>query len=352
MAIQLINPTDDYRWDAFLEEHPSSSIYHHSLWKLLIESTFKRLHPYYIASFNKNNEICGVLPSFVSDKLFSKKYIISLPLASHCDPLFYSNDEMCQSLNDIIKKCEIEDIQFIEIDCLKKHTPLEDLQFKELKYYVTHILNIDKNLEELRNSFQKSSIRRRVDQSLNSSLSLTLGKDVNHVKVFYHLETLNRKKFGLPPLPYAFFKNMWDIFYPKGLLSILLVKYKDQYISGIILLKYKKYVYYEYSAADQRFLKLHPNHFAIWKAIKLAREEGYSYFDFGRSSIDNDGLITFKKRWGAEENQLHYYYYPSLQSISAESRNSLKFRITKSVCKKMPNQILQALGEFSYRYMS
>ena len=35
MAIQVINPINDLRWDNLTAEHPLSSVYHHSSWKLL-----------------------------------------------------------------------------------------------------------------------------------------------------------------------------------------------------------------------------------------------------------------------------------------------------------------------------
>ena len=352
MIIRQVNPLEDKRWDNYISEHPLSSIYHHSHWKLLIESTFKNLRPYYIALFDNQGEIKGVLPSFISNKVYSSTHIISLPLACHCDPLFYSDDAMYQTLNTLIKKLEMEGIKFIEIRSSRNHQVIEDLRFRGLKYYCTHILKIDKDLMDIKKSFNKSSVQRRITQSLNFDLSLTLGRNTSDVKIFYHLESLNRRKIGLPPLPFNFFKNMWEIFYPKGLISLLLVKHKGQHISGIILLKYKNYVYYEYAAADPSFLNLHPNHFAIWKAIQLARQEGYTYFDFGRTSIDNKGLMSFKKRWGTEERTLYYYYFPSLHSISAESRESLKFKFTKSICKKMPIKGLQIFGNIAYNYLA
>jgi hypothetical protein len=93
------------------------------------------------------------------------------------------------------------------------------------------------------------------------------------------------------------------------------------------------------------------NHFALWEAIQLAHQEEYSYFDFGRSSIDNRGLIDFKRRWGRGEKALYYCYFPYAQSISAENRESLRFRLTKSICKKMPIKLLQTFGDITYKYL-
>jgi hypothetical protein len=217
MTIQVINPIDDLRWDNFIAEHPLSSIYHHSSWKLLIESTFKKLHPYYIASFDKQGNIEGVLPSFISSTVFSGTHIISLPLATYCDPLFYSEKDLHQSLNALIKKWKTEDIKFIELRSIKDHRIIKELKFEELKYYLNHLLKIDKNLVDLKTAFHKSAIQQPINRSLKFDLSLTLGKDINDIKIFYGLETLTRRKIGLPPLPFTFFRNMWEIFFLKVL---------------------------------------------------------------------------------------------------------------------------------------
>jgi lipid II:glycine glycyltransferase (peptidoglycan interpeptide bridge formation enzyme) len=105
-------------------------------------------------------------------------------------------------------------------------------------------------------------------------------------------------------------------------------------------------------ATDPGSLGYSPNHFLWWKAIQMARDEGYGFFNLGRSSIDNHGLINFKKRWAAEEKQLYYYYFPRQTSISAKSRKSLKFKTMNSICKKMPVKLLQVGGNIFYQYLN
>ena len=48
------------------------------------------------------------------------------------------------------------------------------------------------------------------------------------------------------------------------------------------------------------YSNLNTNYFGVWEAIKLAHSEGYKIFDFGRTGINNDGLMSFKSRWGAK----------------------------------------------------
>jgi lipid II:glycine glycyltransferase (peptidoglycan interpeptide bridge formation enzyme) len=221
-----------------------------------------------------------------------------------------------------------------------------------LEQYVTHVLKIDRDPGELKKSFHKTTVQQRIRRAEKFNLKLEVSKDAGDIKIFYHLHTLNRKKIGLPPLPFTFFKNMYDILLPAGLMSLLLGKYNNDYISALILLKFKNCVYAEYLATDPESLKYNPNHFLWWKAIEMARDEGYTLLDLGRSSIDNHGLIDFKKRWAAEEKQLYYYYFPQRNSISAENRESLKFKAMNSICKRMPPKLLQVGGNIFYQYLN
>ena len=351
MAIEVINPTEDARYDNFVREHPASTIYHHSAWKLLIESTFKSVSPYYLASYDKYGNMNGMLPGFISNKAFSNKKYISLPLATHCDPLFYSDDVYQKCIQYLLQNGIHNDVDLIELYCLNQKQLLKDERFVEYGYYLTHILKLQKNIHHILMSFQRDSIRRYVKKVMNSGLILEYGRNLSDVKIFYRLLTLNRKKNGFPPLPYCFFKIMWEIFYPKNLIALLLVKNESQYIAGALLLKYKDHIYNEYSASDQNYLRIHPNHFLYWKSIEYAHQSGYSYYHFGRSSVDNEGLVAFKRKWGTEERQLYYYYYPHVHSLSAESRESLKFKLMKLLCRRMPIKVLQRIGDFAYQYI-
>jgi CelD/BcsL family acetyltransferase involved in cellulose biosynthesis len=63
---------------------------------------------------------------------------------------------------------------------------------------------------------------------------------------------------------------------------------------------------YKYSASDDEGQKLKPNHLLTWTAIRWGCENGFKIFDFGRTDVKDEGLRTFKNRWGAKELPLIY----------------------------------------------
>jgi len=46
--------------------------------------------------------------------------------------------------------------------------------------------------------------------------------------------------------------------------------------------------------------------FLFWRLIEESKASGAERINFGRSDLDNDGLITFKDRVGARRKLLSY----------------------------------------------
>ncbi len=124
-------------------------------------------------------------------------------------------------------------------------------------------------------------------------------KDVDDLKSFYELNCINKKNSGVPCHPWKFFKNIFTFL--NGNVALYTVIYNDLIIAGGIFLYFYERVIYGYGASHPDSLNFYPNNAFIWKSIEDACVNGYKYFDFGRVSYDNKGLINFKKRGGTIE---------------------------------------------------
>ena len=58
-------------------------------------------------------------------------------------------------------------------------------------------------------------------------------------------------------------------------------------------------------------------HLLFWKTIQEGLTSGQTVLDLGRTDTDNDGLATFKDRWGAVRSQMTYWRYPAPTQASA-----------------------------------
>jgi len=136
-------------------------------------------------------------------------------------------------------------------------------------------------------------------------------------------------------------------------MTILLVIHKGQPVASSILLKFGEMVVSEFNCDNGEFRNLGVNQFCDWEAIKLAYQEGYKIFSFGRTSPQNKGLMTHKSRWGTSVDNLPRFFFPaSFHAKAAEEKeSSWKYRLIKRISEKAPGDLFKLLGRLVYRHM-
>jgi lipid II:glycine glycyltransferase (peptidoglycan interpeptide bridge formation enzyme) len=87
----------------------------------------------------------------------------------------------------------------------------------------------------------------------------------------------------------------------------------------------------------------------LWKAVQEAKAQGMERLDLGRSDRDNEGLITFKDRWGAEKSELIYLRYS--RSRAAQTTHRRRSRALRQAFARMPDSMLVAAGKLLYRHI-
>ena len=85
MRIARINPADDARWDAFVSDHPEGSVFHHSDWQKVIQTTFSQVEPLHVAAENSDGELQGVLPLYSISSRITGKRLVSIPFSLYCE---------------------------------------------------------------------------------------------------------------------------------------------------------------------------------------------------------------------------------------------------------------------------
>jgi len=344
--LKVINPTVDKRWDEFVLANSLATVYHHSAWAEVIQSTYNYDSFYVALESSVTGQIEGIFPFMLIESRLTGRRLVCLPFTAYCNPLMPPGE-----IENVIEFAleHHPDIDYVEFRFCDSVSQEPKKRFHHQQSFVTHILNLDPDLEQLFKIFHPTSVRQRIKRAEKNKLTFRYGSEEDDLKKFYELETAVRKKHGLPPQPYKFFANAWKVLKPKNLLYLPLVEYKSKIIAAAIVLKFKKTFYFEYSASDQDFLNLCPNHMLIWETIKKAKEEGSSHFDFGRSPLKHHSLIEFKQRWGAEKHFLDYYYFPEAKKIISE--DGLGRKAACWVNKLLPSRLLQLESKFLYPHL-
>jgi hypothetical protein len=158
-----------------------------------------------------------------------------------------------------------------------------------------------------------------------------------------HMEA--RRHQGVPTQPRGFILKFAELF-AAGLGFVLLARHRGRDVAGAVFLSAGGTLTYKYGAARRRDLSVRPNNLLFMEAIRQGCAGGQRVLDFGRTDLDNQGLIAFKRSWGSEEAPLPYTYLGGRLPPSAPG---LPQRAVKAVIQHSPPLVGRLVGEALYK---
>lgn len=348
-----IDPEKDLRWDQFVDNHPLGWIVHHSGWKRLLENSFPHMKGHYLVVVNSANQaIRAALPLFEVRSWLTGNRLVSIPMAQLCDPLVDNEQDMALLLEEAFNLSRDLNTAHIEIRAFNAPLMKTDKRLKDDELYRHHFIPLDENPEKLKKSFHNKAVNQAINRAVKNNLHVEIAQCEDDLKEFHLLFTQTRKNIGVPYLPYHFLKSLWNIFYPLNMAVLLLAKRNEQIASGILFFQFNGRFSGEFEGWNREFSAINPNHLVFWEAIKLACKNGNDVFDFGITDPKNEGLVTFKERWGTKVMDLHRYYYTEKKDKSfIVNETSFKQKFIEGVCRKSPEFIYRRFGNFCFRHM-
>jgi len=232
--------------------------------------------------------------------------LVSLPFSDHCEPLVDTPDDLSAISRALEEESRHRRWRYLEMRPLKPVEMLASLQQVTVPY-TFHQLDLRPDVETLFRNCHKNSTQRKILRAAREGLQYREGSTAELLACFYRLHTLTRKRHNRPPQPRKWFVNLMDCF---GADLKIRVAFKgDRAIAAVLTIRYKDTLVYKYGGSDSRFNNLGGMHLLLWRAIQEAKAAGLGFVDFGRTDEDQQGLVTFKKRWGSEQSNLTYSRY-------------------------------------------
>jgi lipid II:glycine glycyltransferase (peptidoglycan interpeptide bridge formation enzyme) len=348
MTLNKIDPLRDPRWTEFVERHPNSSVFHTRAWLEALRRTYGYEPVAFTESTTRETLTNAIVFCSVKSWLTGSR-IVSLPFCDHCQPLVNDPSELAALVSELEEDLEREGWKYIEFRplCSDEENLVKQTRFARSETFVFHKLDLRPDLDKLFHSFHKTAVRQMIQRAEREGLHCEEGHSEAILKNFYDLLLLTRRRHQLPPQPLDWFRNLVDCL--GGSLSIHLASVSGRPIASILVLRWKKTVYYKYGCSDARFNNLGATPLLFWKLIEEAKAEGMEELDFGRSDLDNEGLIKFKDRWGTVRSPLVYWRYPADQQRGWAS--GWKMKMAKAVFGRLPAPLLSAAGRMLYRHM-
>lgn len=337
-------------WDDFARECADATIYHRPEWREVIARSYGFL-PYLLTLAGANGEIDAALPLFLVHSRLTGRRLVSLPYTNAAGPLHRPGVDTAPLFAAAVELARQESCRYVEVRGQPGQDAASFPDFEQSDYFGSFLLNLEPGLDAIRGRFDKRA-RRGIAKAEKSGVVVRFGADLDAVREFYRLNLLTRRKHGVPPQPFRFFETLWTLLRPGREIEVLLAESDQRAIAGMILLTNKDRVIYAYGASDQRCLRFAPNHALFDTAIRWSIESGYRSFDFGRTSPDNEGLMEFKRQWGARCLPLPYYYWPGRDGFASVSETGLKYRCFTALWRRLPLAATSVLGPALYRNLA
>lgn len=345
-----IEPLKDRRWDSFLAKHPRASLFHSSPWLAALNCTYG-FQPIAYTTSSAGEELENAMVFCRVESWLTGRRLVSLPFSDHCEPLVDTGEDQALLTAALMQKVSEERWSYAELRPLEPFEVTTTLP-RTAVTYAFHQLDLWPGIDTIFDSFHKSSTQRKIRRAEREGLVYREGSTQSLLNDFYRLFTLTRKRQGLAPQSKAWFANLMECF---GEDLKVRVAFKDgQPIAAMITIRHKDTMTYKYGCSDVRFNRLGCMHLLFWNAIQEAKSSGLRFLDFGRTDADQQGLITFKNRWGAGQSVLTYSRYGAAEKsthIFDLYSSEWKSRAAKDTLKHISPVILPVIGQILYRHI-
>lgn len=347
----IINECSHNEWEMYVKKHPCGTIYHLPQWKEVFEKSFP-YRPFYLFARDETEKLCGIFPLFLIKSWLTGNRLVSLPFSYISGPVVNSSFILEAFLEKTKKLCQELKCDYIEtrvannVEESKYSNLWHDKGFKECSQFYTYLLSLSQG--EVWRKLD-SSIRRGVKKAIKDGVTIRKGNFDGDLRCFYNLNLKNKGQLGVPGHPYYFLSNICERM--NDFIKLYLAEFEGKVIAGIITMEFKDTVIYGYGASDVKYLVHRPNNLLIWTAIEDAINNRFSFFDFGRVSLDDEGLSKFKKRWGTQEIKLSYYYWPFIPN-SILLNYSFKYRLATGLWKKIPLNINKWCSDIVFKHLN
>ena len=347
---RCIDPIRDSGWDELVQRHPRASVFHSPAWLRALSRTYHYRPVAYTASLAGRRLESGMVFCQIESWLTGRR-LVSLPFSDHCEPLVDNQDDLDAIAIALEEEAQRGGWRYIEM------RPLRRMDFATTLHHATapytfHQLDLAPDVETLFRNCHKNSTQRKILRAEREGLRYCEGSTEELLDNFYELHTITRKRHRRPPQPRNWFVNLIDCF--GDALKIRVALKDERTVAAILTIRHKDTLVYKYGGSDPNFNHLGSMHFLLWRAIQEAKSAGLACFDFGRTEAAQQGLITFKKRWGTVQSDLIYSRYgvsPEVGHIFESSAMNWKSRAARYLVDHMQPGLLSLAGRALYRHV-
>lgn len=301
-TLRQVDPSADVHWDAALAQIPSASFFHGASWAKVLRDTYAYRPVYFVVG--DPGHFRSLLPVMEVNSWLTGRRGVSLPFTDECAPLCSDADSSPGLFREVLVKAKARGWRYLEC---RGGRPLFAEAPASTSFY-GHQLSLRRD-ESALFSRLNSSARNAVRKAERSGVSVDFSQSRESIEIFYRLHCQTRKRLGVPPQPFRFFQNIHRHVLSQNQGWVVLARSGQVPVAGAVFFHFGKTAIYKFGASEKDSQHLRGNNLMMWEAIKRYASQGFELFDFGRTSIGNEGLRRFKLSWGTSERRIEYVRY-------------------------------------------
>ncbi len=344
MQFEILNPLDLPDWNTRLTPSSGESIFNTVEWARVLHETYGYT-PCYLTSM-KGAGCSALLPMMEVDSWLTGRRGVSLPFSDFCVPIGLGEENSGEAIQELVKLGRRRKWRYFEIRndrAASKETP------RSVRY-LTHTLDLKPN-EQVMFDRLESSVRTSIRKAVKTGVEVTFSESLDSVRDFYRLNCETRRRHGLPPQPFRFFRNVHQYVLAKGMGRVVTAWHGGRAIASAVFFHTGKQALFKYGAADARSQHLRASNLLIWEAIRHYVGAGYENLSLGRTAKGHFGLRRFKQGWGAQEGELGYIKY-DLRRGEFETECETDSENGYGIVRRLPLCVLRCAGSALYKHMA
>lgn len=326
-------------WDDYAKAHPAGTLYHLSGWRRVIRETYGHQAYYLVAKDSDNGAVTGVLPLIRLKHFVFGNCLLSMPFFD-MGGVLADNEEIEESLlQRAVTLGHQLKVNTIE---LRHPTPrsISPVNSMVRSHKVRMLLELPESSDVLMKSF-KSKLRSQIKKPVKEGLVSKIGGP-DLLDDFYEVFTINMRDLGSPVHSKKMMENVLKQF--PGKAFIVVVYLKKQPVACGMVIGFKDILENPWASSLREYGRLSPNMLLYWTMLDHACNNGFRWFDFGRSSPD-EGTYKFKAQWGARPHPLHWHYiWLKGRPESEETTEKSKFEKAIQYWQKLPVPVTKIIG--------
>ncbi len=321
-------------WWQFAAQHPRSSVYHsREIWEFI--SSQPHTTAELLLARDEKNRIIGGLPLIIMTTPLLGNFAVSMPFFNYGGPVTEYTDVFEALLGVCKQEGESGELKYVEIRTLQaSEYPSSTKKVSMLRALPDTPALFDEEVGAKVRAQAKKAEEYRPRFKIG-------GKEL--LDDFYTVFARNMRDLGTPVNAKAFFALLLDKLPEQTHIAVAYVD--NQPVATGFLLSHRNMMEIPWASTVREANKMNMNMWLYDNILKFAINKGMHWFDFGRSTQDA-GTYRFKKQWGAEPYQHHWYQFSQHPSGDSLNPDNPKFKLAIGVWQRMPVWLTRKIGPY------